>query len=374
VSAIHASLMTTRRSFLQTASGLVGTALVLPGLTGIARAADAPPLKLGLDNFAVRAMGWKAKQLIDYAAEQQCDTLFITDLDALESLEPGPLEEVKAHAAAKQIELLLGTWSICPTSKRFRDKWGTASEHLRLGIRTAKALGSPVLRVVLGSWEDRKTEGGIRARIADSVKVLKECRDDAVAAGIKLAMENHAGDLLAHELVDLVEQAGSDFVGVNFDSGNAVWTFEDPLYSLKRLGKYTLTTSLRDSWVWESENGLTVQWTSMGDGYVDWKEFFALFAKLCPNVAVNIETISGFNRELPLFQPDFAAVYKEASMAGLAPILKAAEKGEPHAGWSPPAGVERAEAEKAAQREQLERSLKYCREVLGMGRKGRAAS
>lgn len=371
MSALSSRQPTCRRSFLKSLTAMAAASLAVPG--GLTMAAEETPrLKLGLDNFAVRAMGWKAKPLIDYASEQQCDTLFITDLDAFESLEPGPLDEVKAYAASKQVELLLGTWSICPSSKRFRDKWGSAAEHLRLGIRTAKAIGSPYLRVILGSWEDRKTEGGIRARMTDCVKVLKECKEDALAAGVKIAMENHAGDLLAHEVVDLVEQAGSDFVGVNFDSGNAVWTLEDPVYSLRQLGKYTLTTSLRDSWVWESENGFTVQWTSMGAGYVDWKAFFELFSKVCPNVAVNIETISGFNRELPLFQPDFATVYKEASTAGLAPILKAAEKEQPHPGWSPPAGVERADAEKAYQREQVEHSLKYCREVLGLGRKGRS--
>lgn len=36
----------------------------------------------------------------------------------------------------------------------------------------------------------------------------------------------------------------------------------------------------------------------MGEGMVDWKAYFARFAELCPEVAVNIETISGFNREL----------------------------------------------------------------------------
>ena len=61
----------------------------------------------------------------------------------------------------------VGSWSICPTSVRFKPKWGTAEEHLRTGIRVAKALGSPVFRVVLGGAEDRKTPGGIQARIDD---------------------------------------------------------------------------------------------------------------------------------------------------------------------------------------------------------------
>ena len=34
------------------------------------------------------------------------------------------------------------------------------------------------------------------------------------------------------ELARLVETAGTDYVGVNFDSGNALWTLEDPIEAL----------------------------------------------------------------------------------------------------------------------------------------------
>jgi hypothetical protein len=47
-----------------------------------------------MDNFAVRAMGWKAPQLIDYAASLKLDSLLISDLDAFESLEMRRLREV----------------------------------------------------------------------------------------------------------------------------------------------------------------------------------------------------------------------------------------------------------------------------------------
>ncbi|MEZ5305369.1 MAG: twin-arginine translocation signal domain-containing protein, partial [Verrucomicrobiales bacterium] len=161
-----------RRTFLKAGAAAAAGALanIRPAL---AAPGDAPRLRLGIDNFAVRAMGWKAKALIDYAAELECDTLFITDLDAFESLEDAALKEIKAHADDKGIGLLLGTWSICPSSPSFRDNRGTADEHLALGVRAAKALGSPALRVILGSRKDRTTEGGIEARIGDTVAVLK---------------------------------------------------------------------------------------------------------------------------------------------------------------------------------------------------------
>src|SRR5204862_8240016 len=106
--------------------------------------------------------------------------------------------------------------------------------------------------VVLGTMEDRKTEGGIRARIADTVAVLKACRRDALDTGVKVAVENHAGDMHSWELRDLIEAAGRDFVGANIDSGNAAWTLEDPLDVLENLGKYTICSSLRDDMVWQT--------------------------------------------------------------------------------------------------------------------------
>ena len=276
-----------RRSFLKTIA-LASLAARVP--------AEAEPvarrgIALGMDNFAVRAMNWKAKELIDYAAGLKLDTLLISDLDAYESLENDALREVKKQADDRGLALYAGSWSICPTSVRFKKNWGTAEEHLRLGVRVSKTLGSPVFRVVLGAAEDRQTPGGIRARIADTVAVLKACRQECLDAGVKVAVENHAGDMHSWELRDLVEAAGPDFVGVNIDSGNAAWTLEDPLDVLRTLGKYTICSSLRDDMIWETPDGAAVQWTAAGEGLIDWAKYADEWQKLCPKVPIMIETI-----------------------------------------------------------------------------------
>jgi len=352
-----------RRTFLKaTAFAVAATA------SGVA--AEPPRrrnLKLGLDNFSVRAMGWKAPALIDYAASLKTDSLFISDLDAFENFDDKYLGDLKSRAAEKGLQVHVGTWSVCPTSKSFRDKWGTAEEHLALGIRVAKALGSPVLRVVLGNGEDRKTPGSIEARIADTVKVLKSQKSKAVDAGVKIAMENHAGDMQAWEVVSLIEQAGKDFVGANMDSGNAVWTMEDPLASLEVLGPYVVTTSLRDSAIWESTNGATVQWTAMGEGIIDWQTYFDRFEKLCPGVPVHIETISGFNREIPYLKPDFWNVWPKAKATDLAKFVALARKGKPRDAYKAPEGKDRKLAEQEYQKGEIERSLRFCKEKLGLG-------
>lgn len=355
-----------RRDFLKT-TGALGTGVALAA--GLRAPAGEPRqstrLKLGMDNFAVRALGLKAPALLDYAASLRLDTLFISDLDSFESHEPAHLREIKARADDLGIQIYLGTWSICPTSRAFRDKWGTAEEHLALGLRMARALGSPVLRVILGVDHDRATEGGIEARIADMVKVLQAGRARALDAGVKIAVENHAGDMQAWELVTLIEAAGCDFVGANLDSGNATWTMEDPLESLRLLAPYVVCTSLRDSMVWETERGAMVQWTAMGEGCVDWKTWFAEFAKKCPTVPVNIETISGFPRELPYLTPDFWRVWPKARAADFAHFLALAKRGRE----IPPYRAPNPAAEPKYQKAELERSLRYCRETLGLGRR-----
>jgi sugar phosphate isomerase/epimerase len=263
----------------------------------------------------------------------------------------------------------VGTWSICPTSKAFRPKWGTAGEHLALGIRVARALGSPVIRVVLGTWEDRMTDGGIDGHIEETIRVCRAARSQAMDAGVKIAIENHAGDMHSTELARLVEAAGTDYVGVNFDSGNALWTLEDPVDCLETLGKYTLTTSLRDSAVWTSQHGARVAWTAMGEGTIDQLAFFTRFRELCPSVPEHIETISGFNRELPYLRPDFWNAWPRMTARALARFEAIARTGHAVAPWQPPSGQDKPRAEQDYQQGELERSILYCRNELGLGRR-----
>ncbi|MBM3845701.1 MAG: sugar phosphate isomerase/epimerase [Verrucomicrobia bacterium] len=357
-----------RRHFIQdSALALTAAAAALNASTSRSAAADPTRarLKLGYDNFAVRAMKWKAEALIDYAEQLQVDSLFITDLDAFVSRETAALQELRRKATDKGIDIQLGTWSICPTSKTFRNNNGTAEEHLALGLRMARDLGSPVLRVILGSGEDRKTPGGIEARMADTVKVCQAMKSRATDYGVKIAVENHAGDMHSRELVTLVEAAGKDFVGVNIDPGNACWTLEDPLENLENLGPYTLTSSMRDSMVWEYPDGAKVQWTAMGEGVVDFKTYFKRFAELCPKAPVHIETISGFAREFPYLKPSMWQGFSGMRAADFSRFVALAKRGRP----IEPNRSPNEQAEQSYQKGEIERSIRYCKTVLGLGLK-----
>ncbi len=370
--------MSTERGIWDRRHFLISTAAFgMAPLLSLSKSWGAPPpkkrgIKLGFDNFSIRAFGWKAPQLIDYAASLQVDTLLLSDLDAFESHEDGYLKEIRTAAEARSIELQVGTGSICPTSKSYSQKrWGKAEDHLRLLIRVARAVGSKVARCYLGSRRDRDGEGGIYRHIEETVKVCKAVRKDAEEAAVKVAIENHAGDMQAWELASLIEAAGREYVGATMDPGNATWTMEDPLLNLEILGPHAVTTGIRDSAVWETEKGATVMWANMGTGVVDWPAYVKRFEELCPGVPFVLEILSyTWPREIPYLQPDMWEVFPKARGHEFARFVALAKRGKPfQIPEGRPPGKGSKKLEQAQQKFDLEQSLRYCREALGLGLK-----
>jgi len=329
----------------------------------------APKLKLGFDNYAIRAFAWKAPQLLEYAASLNLDTVLLSDPDVYESTAEPYLKEIKSRADDLGVEIQVGMLSICPGSKMFDPRRGTAEEQLKLTIRIARTLGSSVARCVLGHVDDRKSNGGIEARIAETVRVLKNVRGNALDAGVKIAVENHAGDMQAWELITLIEEAGRDFVGATMDSGNATWGLEDPLHNLELLGSYAVTTGIRDSTVWETPDGGMLQWTAMGEGTVDWKRYFARFADLCPDTPVQLEIISGRPIPIPYLRDEFWDPYPKARHREFMRFAALAKRGSPKKPFTVAPGADTKSAEQEFQKAELERSVRYCKKVLGLGLK-----
>ena len=194
------------------------------------------------------------------------------------------------------------------------------------------------------------------------MQVLKSQRGLAVDSGVRITVENHAGDMTATELVGLIEAAGRDYVGANMDSGNALWTLDDPMDSLEKLGAYAASTSLRDGTVWETEKGCKVQWTAHGDGTAcDLKAYFARYAQLCPGIPVNIETIGGFVVEFPYLEPSFWSAFPNKPGAEFAKFLAVAKRGKAIAQYDG--------GSKERQKQELEKSVRFLREEIGLGTK-----
>jgi sugar phosphate isomerase/epimerase len=211
------------------------------------------PVKLGFDTYSLRAFQWKGVQLLDYAASQKLDTIQFSGLEDYGGLDDENLRRVKDRAAQLNISIDSGMGCICETSKSFKG-W-PAREQLLEGLRVARTVGSKVMRCYMGSGDDRLGPGGIERHMETTIKVFRSVRAEALDMGVKIAIENHAGDMQARELKSLIELAGPEYVGACIDSGNAVWTIEDPHLTLETLAPYVQTSHVRDSYVFDAQGG-----------------------------------------------------------------------------------------------------------------------
>lgn len=361
---------------MQVLSSEMGRRGFLASLAGAAAMNAAPPsgLRLGLDAYSIRAMNWKALQLVDYAAAQKLDVLQFSNLTTFESLDADYLRKVKDRADAAGIELELGLGSICPTAVSWNKRYGTPQEYLATACRVSRALGATRIKAYLGNSADRSTELPLQRHIEETVKVLKSVRSVAVDHGVKIAMENHSGDLQSRELRDLIEEAGREWVGCNFDSGNPVMTLEDPHEALEILGPYTLTTHLRDSVVFEHPRGAAWQWVAMGDGVVEWPRFVERFKALCPNAPFQLENITGRPpRVVPYFEKDFWKPFPKVLASDFTHFTALARRGHPLmqpmvvTEGQGPAPQEYKDALVRQQLVDVEKGLEFSRTALGIG-------
>jgi len=318
--------------------------------------------KIGIDLFSIRSSKWSPFEYLDYCAGLKADLVHFSEVRFLGSLEQEHVRKVGEYARRLGIELEIGMGSICPTSKRFNARLGTAEEQLVKMITAAKAAGSSIVRAYLGSMNDRKGPVPLERHIENTVRVLRNVRSRAADAGVKIAVENHAGDLQARELKTLIEEAGKDFVGACIDSGNPLWTLEDPHLTLETLAPYALTSHIRDSAVWRTPNGAAVRWVRTGEGNVGIDRWLRRYVELHPGHAVTQEVIVTGPREFPFLQPEFWPPYREVPAWEFCRFLALAERGRPAGGYAPPAKQEQARRE----REDLEASVRYVRKILGV--------
>ena len=332
-------------------------------------------MKLGIDLFSLRSQGWSPFELLDYAAKLGVDVAHFSEPRFLGGVEDAHLERVKAHADRLGLELEVGFGSICSSSSRFDASQGTPAEQLLKMFAVARRLGSPFVRCYLGTSSDRQGPVALDEHIENTVKACRGVRSQALEMGLKIAVENHAGDLQSRQLKMLIEEAGTDYVGALYDAGNAAWTLEDPLTALEILAPSVVTSGIRDSAVWETPAGAAVQWVAMGEGNVDIQAVATRFAELCPGKPFSLEIIN--TREPRMFDywdDDFWRTYQDVPASFFARFQKLARRGKPYA--NVPLGPTGASAESQEfkaflvkqERRDVEQAVRYSKEVLGLGR------
>jgi len=315
--------------------------------------------RLGVDLFSVRSQKWTPFESLDYCARLGAKLVHFSELQYLGSLDDANLMQVREHANKLGLAIEVGTRTCCPTSKSFDPKLGTPEEQMLRAINAARVTGSPIVRTFMGTSADRDP---IERHMEAMAKLLKSMRARITDLNLKIAIENHAGDMQARELKSLVEMCGKDYVGVCLDSGNPLWALEDPHLTLETLYPYVLTTHCRDTAVWRVPEGAAVAWVRMGDGNVGITEYIAKLRRLRPDLPVTLEIIVTNARVFPYLDQKFWEPYRNQPAWEFARFLKIAEQGHPREPLPPLRG----DAAQARERADLEASLIFTRNILNV--------
>ncbi len=144
-----------------------------------------------------------------------------------------------------------------------------AYDEMIAQIENAKAIGAKVMRVVGSSLMFRFEPHA--PQIERLSKMYSEAVKIAGKYDVKLATENHI-DFNADEMLTLIQNVDSPYLGVNFDTGNFLRLLDDPIKGMKKLARYVLATHVKDL---KPQKGIAAdEWfffscTPVGDGMVD---------------------------------------------------------------------------------------------------------
>ncbi|SDL65072.1 sugar phosphate isomerase/epimerase family protein [Aliiruegeria lutimaris] len=217
-------------------------------------------MRLGLGSYAYRwNIGIKDQMpetpmtpfdVLDAAEALGLDLIQYADNMPLENLSAEELARLAALAREKGITLEVGTQ--CFNAKQ-------VAEYIEI----CKVISSKILRVALDA-EDAKQPV---AALADQLRPLVE---DAKAAGVRIAIENHF-NYPSPLMVELLDAVDSDALGVCLDVANSICAKEWPEETITMLAPYTINLHLKD-YVIEPDPygvGFRIRGVPLGEGRAD---------------------------------------------------------------------------------------------------------
>jgi sugar phosphate isomerase/epimerase len=259
-------------------------------------------------------------ELFDQTIRWGLDGLHLDD-GVLENLEESYLREVRAAAEEKGLYLEYN-FSMDLGGQ------GIGIQHdLAEAITTAQALGADIVKVSMDLIRPRPVAASrfhpdVMAQIKSVASRIKQMAPTAEAADVKIAVENHC-DTFSEEILWLLDQIDSPQVGACIDTVNALMVMEDPMTAIENLAPRAFTNHFRDDRIEFQRHGFKLTGTAVGEGDIDIKRAYEIIKTRSSMNRINIET----EMEIPLDDMETAL---------------------------------------RMEKETVERSIKYCREVLGI--------
>ena len=245
------------------------------------------------------------------------------DDGVLESFDPVYLDEVRAAAAGHNLYLEYNF------SMDFGGLGIGVQHDFTEALEIAQALGADIVKVSMDLQRPRPVSASrfapaVMAQIESFAVQLRHAAPPAEDAGIRIAVENHC-DSFSDEILWLLDKVNHPFVGACIDTVNALHVTEDPMAAIEKLAPRAFTNHFRDDRIEFQRWGFKLVGAAVGEGDIDMQRALQLFREKSTMQRINIET----EMDIPLDN-----------------MQRALEM----------------------EIDAVKRSIRYCRNVLGIGR------
>ena len=152
---------------------------------------------------------------------------------------------------------------------------------------------------------------------------------------LKIAMENHK-DHTTDELVALMKQVSSEWVGVLVDTGNNIALLEEPHAVIDALAPFAFSVHLKDMAVQPYADGFLLSEVPLGTGLLDLPRVVKTLAQSNPRIVFNLEMGTRDPLQVPCLTDAFFVTFPERKATHLDAAMQLVKSHPPK---SPPPSV-----------------------------------
>lgn len=169
-------------------------------------------------------------------------------------------ESLREKLRQADVELVAAIGAIHPNAPRSLVTPGT--DAVIGGLEQVEEAGGQLCRVIIHPFP-RITRSGMVVQVTEE---LKRVAAAAEKRGMVVGLETHHDGILSiFEYEAIVRGVGSNALGITFDIGNVMTTFEDPVIAARVFAPYVVDAHAKD--LHFVEGALTL--APFGEGYVD---------------------------------------------------------------------------------------------------------
>ncbi len=190
-------------------------------------------------------------------------------------------------------------------------------------MAAAKEAGAGCVRMgCLGGrrYETFNTMAEWKKFVAESRASLTTAVRAAEKHKVPIALENHK-DWTIDEMVALLKEYSSEYLGATIDTGNNISLLDDPMEVIERLAPYAVATHLKDMAVDEYADGFLLSEMNLGEGMLDMKKVVSIILKARPKTKLTLEMITRDPLQVPCLKDKYWVTYESRDARYLARTL-----------------------------------------------------